>query len=163
MKVHQSILNQAKQGDGAAIAQLMQAPLMAKGITVHAHVKNDCLHVDLIATPCPPKQASLSFVRKGIGHLQPDGIRAVRIDGYQTGLSEPGWVSRFNLQTDGNSIAPLVEAPAQQEARSRKPLGLLLGLLFLALIGLGGFVLYSNRSNFGPPAQPAAPTSETAE
>ena len=93
MKTQQSILDQAQQGDVLAIGKLMQAPLRTKGITVNTHLKNGLLEVNLVADTCPSKAASLSFIMNGIIHLNPQGIRLVRVDAYQTGATMPTWVA----------------------------------------------------------------------
>lgn len=141
MKAQQSILEQAKQGNAVAIGSLMQAPLSAKGITVNTHIKNGCLQVNLVADACPPKNASLSFIRNGMTHLNPAGIRAVRIDGYQTGSSTPSWISRIHLTgAESHEFQGLSDrigdGPQAKNENMGKKLLIALGLIGILLLGV---------------------------
>ncbi len=166
MKAQQSILDQAQQGNAAAIGRLMQAPLSAKGITVNTHIKNGCLQVNLVADTCPPKNASLSFIKNGITHLNPQGVRAVRIDGYQTGSSTPSWISRINLGSNGDDLA---SAPSGDLYRDRLPnnpragigkkLLIALGLAGLILLGIWAAMALTNTNS----KTPTSPTEEVLE
>lgn len=156
MKAQQLTLESAKRGDAAAIATLMQAPLVAKGITVSAHLKNDCLHVSLVGKVCPPKSPSLSFIRRGITHLDPEGIRAVRVDAYQSGDSTPGWVSRITLHAPASPDA--IAAPSPSTTGVKRFLPVILGVLVLVLAGALGWVIYRNGGMpFRAPATQPAP------
>lgn len=158
MKAQQTILESAKRGDAAAIAVLMQAPLAAKGITVNAHMKKDCLQVNLVGQVCPPKPASMAFIRRGITHLDPEGVRAVRVDAYKTGETSPGWVARLNLHAPADKAAAI--APPQGDipaARPNKAMPAILALLALIILGLVSFVVY--RSNNAPTPQPTTEQS----
>lgn len=167
MKAQQSILDQAQQGNAAAIGRLMQAPLSAKGITVNTHIKNGCLQVNLVAETCPPKNASLSFIKNGITHLNPQGIRAVRIDGYQTGSSTPTWISRINLAGGKSDVAgspsdslnrDRLTANASNEGIGKK-LFIALGLVGLLLLGVWAVMALTNNSSQAP----VSPTEEVFE
>ena len=161
MKAQQSVLEQAQQGNAAAIGRLMQAPLSAKGITVNTHIKNGCLQVNLVADACPPKNASLSFIKNGITHLNPQGVRAVRIDGYQTGSSSPSWISRINLNSNTNDLANNVSSNAlavRNEGMGKKFL-IALGLAALLLVGVwAAMALTGNNSQ-----ESVTPTEEVIE
>jgi hypothetical protein len=153
MKAQQSTIEQAQQGDPKAIGQLIQAPLIGKGITVHTHLKNACLHVDLIAENCPPKNASLTFIRNGITHLNPEGIRAVRIDGYQTGNSSPTWISRINLRPGEEdelvhrSNSAMASSSHGQNSGVMTKLLVALGLIGLILLGSWAVMTINNNRN----------------
>ncbi len=165
MKAQQSVLDQAQQGNAAAIGRLMQAPLSAKGITVNTHIKNGCLQVNLVAETCPPKNASLSFIKNGITHLNPQGVRAVRIDGYETGSSTPSWISRINLTGNARDLAggtssglPSNNLESRNEGMGKK-LFIALGLAGLLLLGVGVTMALMNGSN----TEPISPTTEALE
>ncbi len=152
MKAQQSILEQAQQGNAVAIGSLMQAPLSAKGITVNTHIKNGCLQVNLVADTCPPKNASLSFIRNGMAHLNPAGIRAVRIDGYQTGSSTPSWISRINMTgADSREMQQVSDRnrayPQANEGNMGKKLLIALGLVGLLLLGVWAIMAFTGNNN----------------
>ena len=167
MKAQQSVLDQAQQGNAAAIGRLMQAPLSAKGITVNTHIKNGCLQVNLVADTCPPKNASLSFIKNGITHLNPQGVRAVRIDGYQTGSSTPSWISRINLANPGdelgsdysvNSSKDRFTANTNPEGMGKK-LFIALGLAGLLLLAVWAGMALTNQNS----EEPVSPIEEVIE
>lgn len=167
MKAQQSILDQAQQGNAAAIGRLMQAPLSAKGITVNTHIKNGCLQVNLVADTCPPKNASLSFIKNGITHLKPQGVRAVRIDGYQTGSATPTWISRINLAGSNNDFVsrPSGSLPSDRLTANTsnkgmgKKLFIALGLVGLLLLAVWAGMALTN----GTRQEPNSPTEEVLE
>lgn len=156
MKAQQSILDQAKQGNAVAIGQLMQAPLSTKGITVNTHLKNGCLQVNLVADSCPPKNASLSFIKNGITHLNPQGIRAIRIDGYQTGSPSPSWISRINLNSSTGSLASGV-AQSARNAKIGRSFVIALGLIGCLLLGVWAIMTVTQNNR----TQPALSTEQT--
>lgn len=167
MKAQQSILDQAQQGNAAAIGRLMQAPLSAKGITVNTHIKNGCLQVNLVADTCPPKNASLAFIKNGITHLNPQGVRAVRIDGYQTGSSTPSWISRINLTGNDSALANGASSSLSSDRLTATARNKGMGQKFLIALGLGALLLLgvwaamaltNNNSN-----EPVSPREELVE
>lgn len=164
MKAQQSVLDQAQQGNAAAIGRLMQAPLSAKGITVNTHIKNGCLQVNLVADTCPPKNASLSFIKNGIMHLNPQGVRAVRIDGYQTGSPSPSWISRINLASNDSEIASVSPGNLQEDRLQSRNQGMgkkfliALGLAAVLLLGVWAMMSFTNNSQ-----EAISPTEEVLE
>jgi len=164
MKAQQSILDQAQQGNASAIGQLMQAPLRAKGITVNTHLKNGFLQVNLVAEACPPKAASLSFIKNGIIHLNPQGVRLVRVDAYQTGYSTPGWVALLEERDLKDPSDNSVANNALQKLRSDrlnagpapgmgKKLFIALGLAGLLLVGAWAAMALTRGSEPAPQAE----------
>lgn len=103
-----SLLEQAKDGDAAAIAALMNQALEPRGITVRGDRQGDCLQLWLMGQTLPPQAATVDYVRRGIDRLQATPVGALQIYAEQVDRQEPGWGVEVVLGTDTAEIRPLV-------------------------------------------------------
>lgn len=92
------LIEQAQQGDPAAIAALMNQSLQQKGMTAFVERQGDALEVTLQADRVPNRQALTAFVEKGIHNLGIASIRSIRIMGQQTGTDFPAWMQELYLE-----------------------------------------------------------------
>ncbi len=180
-----SLLSQAKEGDTHALAKLMGGPLKAKGIQVSVDRKGRLLFISLMGQPCPPKQASLAFLRQGLEKLGLARIDSIRVSGYKSGDYHPLWVERMvlragtgqyteslykpqssshtNVHANAAPAESSLAAPRQSSAQGsemQKSL-LILGGLLLALLVMGLII----RAITGPAAPqndslPSQPTEQ---
>lgn len=175
-----TLLTKAKEGNTQALAQLMGGPLKAKGIKVNVDRKGRLLFVSLVGQQCPPKQASLAFLRQGLEKLGLSRIDSIRVSGYQAGEYHPLWVERMVLNAGtghyreslykrhpDTAAAAGAHSPLAPPAHSPQPKGnelkkslLILGSLLLALLVLGLLI----RAVTGPSAPPnITPLPQTTE
>ncbi|MBD1872812.1 hypothetical protein H6F75_04905 [Nodosilinea sp. FACHB-131] len=92
-----SLLEQAKDGDAAAIAALLTHALKPKGITVRGDRQSYCLQLWFSGSPAPPQAATVAYVRRTMEKLQPSVIGIVQLYGTQTGSASPVWSEEFSL------------------------------------------------------------------
>ncbi|TVQ26512.1 MAG: hypothetical protein EA367_00210, partial [Leptolyngbya sp. DLM2.Bin15] len=59
-----TLIQQAKQGNPAAVTALLNQTLHPKGITAKASIKNFCLNIMLEAAQPPAQTALVAFLRK---------------------------------------------------------------------------------------------------
>lgn len=130
-----SLLEQAKGGDAAAIAALMNQALQSKGFTVQGDRQGDCLQLWLTAQTLPPQAATVDYVRRGIARLQVAALGVLQIYGEQADQQQPGWGVQIDLRRAtaeviqlalGSEPAPppeaLIEAPIEApEERIEEP------------------------------------------
>jgi hypothetical protein len=106
-----SLLEQAKGGDAAAIAALMNQALQAKGVTVTGDRQGDCLQLWLTAPTLPPQAATVDYVRRGIGRLQVASLGLLQIYGGQTDQPQPSWGVEVDLRAATAKVRPLTLEP----------------------------------------------------
>lgn len=108
-----SLLEQAKDGDAAAIATLMNQALQPKGITVRGDRQNDCLQLWLTGTTLPPQAATITYVRRGLERLQVNPSTVLHLYGERADGQEPGWGVEVDLSSPQGESRPL---PLQDES-----------------------------------------------
>lgn len=86
-----ALLAQAKQGDPAAIAALMNGALRSQGIWARVEGHSPFLSLVLESTQAPDPERMVAFVRQGLHRLQPRGIAKVLVYGYALGETAPCW------------------------------------------------------------------------
>lgn len=102
-----SSLQLAKQGDAAAIADLMNQSL-PKGTTAKVSLKEGCLKVMLESVEVPEQQTCTEFIRRGITGLNATTIQQVKVYGREIGEDFPSWQEAFEIATpDVPDIAEL--------------------------------------------------------
>lgn len=92
-----SLLEQAKDGDAAAIAALLTHNLKSKGIIVRGDRQSYCLQLWFSGSPAPPQSATVAYVRRTMEKLQPSVIGIVQLYGTQTDEAQPIWSEEFSL------------------------------------------------------------------
>ncbi|MBD1914859.1 MULTISPECIES: hypothetical protein [Cyanophyceae] len=102
-----SLLEQAKDGDAAAIATLMNQALQPKGITVRCDRQSDCLQLWLTGQTLPPQAATVSYVRRGLERLQVTSITILQIYAEQADQQEPGWGVEVDLSAAAGEVRQL--------------------------------------------------------
>jgi hypothetical protein len=104
------LLEQAKQGDAAAIAALMNSTLEPQGVTVQTELSQGCLHVLFTADRLLNKNTLINFTRRGLLSLHPQSIQTVRLYGQKTGDPSPNWVEEFAIGSPTSDSRP--DAPS---------------------------------------------------
>ena len=94
---HPEMLLQARQGNPAAIASLIQQALATRGIRVRAACQNSCLHVVLAANSSPDRLTYARVVYAAVLCLGVSSIQTLQVYGRQQGQSQPAWVQAFRL------------------------------------------------------------------
>ncbi|PSN14644.1 hypothetical protein C7293_10810 [filamentous cyanobacterium CCT1] len=97
----------AKGGDAAAIADLINQALRAKGITVRGDRHGTCLRLWLTGQTLPPETQTVSYVRQGIDRLQVKAITRLHIYGEQADQPAPGWGVDVELDSPQAEVKPL--------------------------------------------------------
>lgn len=92
-----SLLEQAKDGDAAAIAALLNSSLKAKGIAVRAERESYSLYLWFTGSPAPPQAATVAYARRVIERLQAPTIGILQLYGEQTGFTQPAWSEEISL------------------------------------------------------------------
>ncbi len=108
-----SLLEQAKGGDAAAIAALMNQALQSKGVTVQGDRQGDCLQLWLTAQTLPPQAATVDYVRRGIARLQVAALGVLQIYGEQADQQQPGWGVQIDLR---RATAQVIQLALNSEA-----------------------------------------------
>ncbi|MFQ4135629.1 hypothetical protein PGN35_004855 [Nodosilinea sp. PGN35] len=122
-----SLLEQARDGDAAAIAALLSSSLKPKGIAVRAERDSYTLHLWFSASPAPVQTATVAYARRAIERLNIPGIGILCFYGEQTGFTQAVWQQELALLSlpDSAAAAPLPH-PATPPAmlRAYRELGL---------------------------------------
>jgi hypothetical protein len=108
-----SLLERARQGDGDAIASLINQSLQPKGITVTTTLSRNFLTILVQAETTPDQKAITQFIEKNIGSLKPQGIERIVIKGKASDQKSPAWRSLVELAPPANQN-PSVDAKVQQ-------------------------------------------------
>lgn len=149
----------AKQGDRAAIAQLISHAVAHKQIAATVTFDADHLHVYLKGATIPNQQIATTLIERELVSLRQNAITTVVITGTQTGASKPAWVHELQLEAPVPIAAqPLRRSPyAAQRSRRPKPFTLTVSdvltflarfdppkAVFVSLLALYGFFGASN-------------------
>lgn len=107
-----TIKQRARQGDRAAIAQVIQDAIAHKQIT--AKVVFDAHHLDIYleAETTPDQQATTTLLHRELLRLNLPGSTTITISGRQTAALQADWVQALPLET-----TPNVSIPGPQSAR----------------------------------------------
>ncbi|MBD2106881.1 hypothetical protein [Nodosilinea sp. FACHB-13] len=107
-----SLLEQAKDGDAAAIAALLTHALKPRGITVRGDRHSYCLQLWFSGSPAPPQSTTVAYVRRTMAKLQPSVIGIVQLHGTQTGETQPVWTEEIAL------LSLFSKAPLSDESQA---------------------------------------------
>ncbi len=111
-----NLLELAKHGEPNAIATLMNAVLVPRGIIAHASLEDDSLLISLEA-PKPLNQTALvQFVQKGLRQLGSDSIQHVKVHGQKFGDQSLSWTEAFVMYPERLSVDSSSEAPQSNSA-----------------------------------------------
>ena len=110
-----SLLEQAKDGDAAAIAALLNSSLRPKGIAVRAERESYSLYLWFTGSPTPPQAATVAYARRVIERLQVPTIGILQLYGEQTGFTQPPWSEEISLLSLGSDAAT-EQKPCTREA-----------------------------------------------
>lgn len=117
-----SLLDQAKVGDAAAIATLMNQALQPKGISVRCDRQDDCLQLWLTGDSLPPQGPIVAYVQRGLERLQIASVAALHIYAEQTSQQNPGWGVEVVLGTVPPEVRPLpLDGPEQSTPAPESP------------------------------------------
>jgi hypothetical protein len=103
-----SLLEQAKDGDAAAIAALLTNALQPKGISVRGDRQSYCLQLWFTGNPAPPQAATVAYARRALEKLQVPAIGILQVYGEQAEGSQPVWTEELALLS-----APQAEPDAE--------------------------------------------------
>ncbi|MBE9156197.1 hypothetical protein IQ265_05050 [Nodosilinea sp. LEGE 06152] len=92
-----SLLEQAQDGDAAAIAALLTSALKPKGITVRGDRQSYCLQLWFTGDPAPPQAATVAYARRALEKLQVSAIGILQVYGEQTQGAQPVWTEEVAL------------------------------------------------------------------
>ncbi len=110
-------LEQARQGEAAAIALLLNQSLNPKGITVQAERHGYCLHLHLRGATSPNQARLVPYLRRRVEQWQIASIGILHIQAEPTDSAAPGWQVEVSLLTpESNEAASPTPQPAQSLA-----------------------------------------------
>ncbi|MDX2230956.1 MAG: hypothetical protein NW220_15050 [Leptolyngbyaceae cyanobacterium bins.349] len=92
-----AIMTQAKQGNPAAIAQLLNLSFQPRGITATTELDQGCLAIELQSAHPIPHTAAIAFIRQGLERLQPQGIQSVFVSARVADAAHLDWMETFLL------------------------------------------------------------------
>lgn len=110
----------AKQGDRAAITQLIQAAIAHKHIT--ATVIFDAHHLDIYleAATTPDQQIATTLLQRELLSLRLQAITTVTISGKQSTSSQADWVQELQLEATLTAARPLSQISRPNQVDRRK-------------------------------------------
>ena len=106
----------AKQGDRAAIAQLISHAVAHKQMTAMVVFNASHLEIYLEAAVTPDQQIAATLIQRELASLRQQAITTVTLSGRQTGTDQPAWAQDLTLE----AAAPLVTEPLRRSPRSGK-------------------------------------------
>ena len=109
----------AKQGDRAAIAQLINQAIAHKGMT--ATVSSDgALEIYLEATGTPDQQLATTLIQRELASLRLN-MTTITISGKPSGVDRPVWVQELQLTAISAVARPLRSPHGNKPARHKAP------------------------------------------
>lgn len=103
-----SLVEQAKQGNAIAIAELITRSLQSQHIQAHAQYQGQSTLQIILEADLPPDRGQiLPLVQKGMLRLSPPSIQTVQVYGQQSGQSTPDWTTEFTLPHRQPAIDPV--------------------------------------------------------
>ncbi|MBD1864780.1 MULTISPECIES: hypothetical protein [Trichocoleus] len=88
----------AKQGDGRAIATLLNRAFEKQATAVKVNLRGNCLQVLLEATPTPEPLAAMTLMQQVMSHIQPESLERVQVYGREIGAKTFSWQKEIRLQ-----------------------------------------------------------------
>ena len=106
-----NLVNLARQGDGKAIAALINRSLQSKGIFARVALQDGFLKVMLEGETTPDKTVFVPYIQQGIIALDITNIHTLQVFGRVRGATKPDWSQIVSLQTETAIAQP--EAPIE--------------------------------------------------
>jgi hypothetical protein len=91
------LVDLAKQGDGEAIAALLQNVMGDRDLVVKAHQRDDTLHILLEAELVPEQANAVRHIRQTLTDLGLALTKTVKIYGRQQGEQKPAWATTIEI------------------------------------------------------------------
>ncbi len=110
-----SLLEQAKDGDGGAIAALLTRALQPQGLTVRGDRHTYCLQLWLTGSPLPAQGPTVAYIRQYIQRLGVTSIGIVQIQAEATEPASVGWQTEISLLDLGEASISF-ESPTSSPA-----------------------------------------------
>ncbi|NJL48989.1 MAG: hypothetical protein HC929_17890 [Leptolyngbyaceae cyanobacterium SM2_5_2] len=120
------LIEQARQGNTAAIAQLITDSLASQGVVALVSWQGPVLHVALETDQPLNPATTVPLIRRGFHRLgMTCPLDAVELDSRQAGYSEPVWRDRFSLtpgpgpspqSRSAQAVTPQLSSPPQAMA-----------------------------------------------
>lgn len=111
-----STIKRAKQGDRAAIAQLIRYAVAPKQIVATVSFDADCLNIYLEAPAIPNQQIAVTLIQRELVRLRQAASTTVRISGKQSGADQPNWVHDLWLE----AATPMAGRPVRRSASTQQ-------------------------------------------
>ncbi len=124
MSLTQNLLELAKQGNPAAIAQLLNQVLQPKGMTARVIRNGENLRVLLEASPVPEPQILVPYLEKKFTKLAMASIRTIRLQAKSPESAKVAWSRQLTLQPQSLAtvVPPSTPSPkAPGKAAAEKP------------------------------------------
>lgn len=106
----------AKQGDPAAIAQLINQALSSKGMTAKVTRKDACLKVLLESEQVPDALTLVPYLQKSMTKLGMSAISSIEVYGKQAGAAAPAWHDKIQLNP---AAPPAIPSPVPQPVATK--------------------------------------------
>ncbi|WP_156119941.1 hypothetical protein [Leptolyngbya sp. KIOST-1] len=116
-----SLVDQAKGGDAAAIAALMNQALQPKGITVQGDRQGTCLQLWLTGHTLPTQSTTVDYVQRGLARLQVSSLTSLEIYAEQADRQAAGWGVEVDLATQPAAVRPLQAMDQEQTPPLAEP------------------------------------------
>ncbi|NJL83290.1 MAG: hypothetical protein HC890_10670 [Chloroflexaceae bacterium] len=113
----QALLHLAQQGNGQAIAALLNRRLYGEGIAATVSLQDERLHIILESSPVAPKALAVSLIRQELAQVKLAAI-AITIEGRRNGQQLPRW--RETLRCSRTTAAPADRSPPSLHQRARQ-------------------------------------------
>lgn len=97
------LIHQAKQGDAAAIAQLLHLSLYTRGIRVKTHRAANCLQILLEAHQFPDRHHLVEFIHRGMAQLHITAFQSVEIYARHPDTTQFLWCDGFDLKASSTT------------------------------------------------------------
>ena len=111
--------DQAKIGDPAAIAALINQRLETQPVQAAVTRQTDWLNIRLMAETLPNQQRFTAFIYQGIQALQPDGIRHLTISGQSRNPTETPWQVKVALAQPSSASSAPQNRPEERPERTQ--------------------------------------------
>ncbi|MBE9114080.1 hypothetical protein IQ273_32465 [Nodosilinea sp. LEGE 07298] len=115
-----SLLEQAKDGDAAAIAALLTNALQPKGISVRGDRQSYCLQLWFTGNPAPPQAATVAYARRALDKLQISAIGILQVYGESAEGAQSVWTEEIALLS-APQIEPEAEALPESDFSQPQP------------------------------------------
>ncbi len=118
-----TVMTQAKQGNPAAIATLLNRSLQPRGITATAQLEGTCLTIELTSAHPIPQATAIAFLQQGMERLQPRRMQSVFVCAQLHQADEFAWMETFTL--GDSTLPPAAPIPPDEDVTlmlsSREP------------------------------------------